>query len=218
MINVAQNPALLGYLRDIRLSGIKRQTKREDGYAARGANRQGDASDESGEAKTPGFERGRKEAEQQFERRVEELKSEWEAEHRTEVVQALETLNTSIHKQMSQVFKSLEKHMMMLAAEAAIRLTAGIPVTSDMVEACVREAVAPVENDSEVMIILNPEDYALLEQHQSSLLNRAGAHPVFKFRSDAKIARGGCLVETKFGELDARRETKIELLRKAVNE
>jgi len=67
-------------------------------------------------------------------------------------------------------------------------------------------------------VVLNPNDLALLEQHQSALLNRAGGAAVLRFRPDARIDRGGCLVETKFGEIDARRETKIELLRKAVNE
>lgn len=219
MINVAQNPAFLGYLRDIRLSGIKRQLKRDpefDSQNGRGVDES--AEDELRNREQAGFERGQKEAEEQFSHRTEELRGEWEAEHRAEVVKALEQLNANIHGQMADVFKALEKHMVMLAAEAAIRLTSGIPVTADMVEAYVREAVAPVEHDSEVTIVLNPEDFALLEQHKSSLLNRAEAHPVFKFRCDPKIERGGCLVETKFGELDARKETKIELLRKAVNE
>lgn len=211
MINVAQNPAIFGYLRDIR---IKRQLKRDSELGDRN-----EAADELlRNREQSAFERGQREAEGKFAGQTEQLRCEWETEHRAEVVKALEELNASIHRQMSDVFKALEKHMVMLAAEAAIRLTAGIPVTADMVEAYVREAVGPVENDTEVTIILNPEDYALLEQHQSSLLNRAGAHPVFKFRCDQKVGRGGCLVETKFGELDARRETKIELLRKAVNE
>lgn len=219
MINVAQNPAFLGYLRDIRLSGIKRQLKQGPGLDDQNGRRTDErAEEELSNREQTGFERGQKEAGEQFAQRTEELRSEWEAEHRAEVVKALEQLNSSINQQMTDVFKALEKHMVMLAAEAAIRLTSGIPVTADMVEAYVREAVAPIENDSEVTIVLNPEDHALLEQHKSSLLNRAGAHPVFKFRCDEKIGRGGCVLETKFGELDARRETKIELLRKAVNE
>ena len=75
-----------------------------------------------------------------------------------------------------------------------------------------------IEHDTEITVVLNPNDLALLEQHQSALLNRTGGAAVLRFRPDAKIGRGGCLVETKFGEIDARRETKIELLRKAVNE
>ena len=36
------------------------------------------------------------------------------------------------------------------------------------------------------------------------------------FQSTDTVSRGGCLVHTRFGTIDARRETKIELLQKAM--
>ncbi|MBI4659594.1 MAG: hypothetical protein HY735_12205 [Verrucomicrobia bacterium] len=165
-----------------------------------------------------GFERGQQEAEQRCAQRVEDSRREWESNHRAEVIRILENLNRSVHSQVAEMFKSLEKHVVLLAAEAAIKLTSGIPISADAVEAYVREAVNLVEHDTEITVVLNPEDLALLEQHQSTLLNKAGGSTILRFRPDPKTSRGGCLVETKFGELDARRETKIELLKRAVNE
>lgn len=219
MVKVANSVSVLGHLRDIRLSVSKRPMN-GNGHIGNGSARSSlEASDEALQAREQaGYERGRREAEERLARQSETLRQEWEASHRTEVVQVLENLNKSVHGQMADVFKALEKHVVMLAAEAAVKLTSGIPISADMVEAYVREAMNLVEHDTEIAIVLNPEDLALLEQHQSSLLNRAGTHPVVKFRADPKLNRGGCLVETKFGELDARRETKIELLKKAVNE
>lgn len=221
MVKIASNVSFV-QLRDIRVSSAKpvgagngakvsplRESSRRAAVAAEEALK---ASEQAG------YERGRKEAEQECARQAEQMRSEWEAKHRADTIRILEELNKSVHVQMSEAFKSLEKHVVMLAAEAAIRLTSGIPVSADMVEAYVREALNLVEHDTEITVILHPDDLALLEQHQSSLLNRAGTTPVLKFRSDVKISRGGCLMETRFGELDARRETKIELLRKAVNE
>jgi len=222
MVKIANNVSILGPLRDIRVVGFKpRSNGNGNGHLAKSAPRI-DLHPDNDEAlqarERAGYERGKKEAEDNFSRQMETLRSEWESSHRNEVLEALEALNRNVHQQMAETFKSLEKHLIMLAAEAAIKLTAGIPISADMVEAYVTEAMNHVEQDTEVTIILNPDDLALLEQHQSSLLNRAGAYPVIRFRPDPKMGRGGCLIETKFGELDARRETKIEMLKKAVNE
>ncbi len=219
MVKIASNVSIFGQLRDIRLSGSKPQMT-GGGLGAINAPRiVFETTEESLQTREQaGYERGQKEAEERSVRKVEELRSEWETGHRADVIRVLEALNKSVHGKMTEMFRSLEKHVVMLAGEAAIKLTSGIPISSDMVEAYVGEAMTLVEQDTEVAIILHPEDLVLLEQHQSSLLNRAGAYPIIKFRADPKITRGGCLVETRFGELDARRETKIELLKKAVNE
>ncbi len=218
MVKIANNVTVLGHLRDIRLSVSKPSVN--GGHLRNGSSRPSpELSEEALRAREQaGYERGQMDADQRYARRIEELRQEWEASHRAEVIRVLESLNENVHAQLGEVFKSLEKHVVMLAAEAAIKLTSGIPISADMVEAYVREAMNLVEHDTEIAVVLNPEDLALLEQHESSLLNRAGTHPVVKFKGDPKLSRGGCLVETRFGELDARRETKIELLKKAVNE
>lgn len=218
MVKVAHSVGSLGYLRDIRIATVK-STASANGSARAVL----EAAEETLRAREEaGYERGKREAEEEHARRLEELRrqwqAEWEASHRAEIIRTLESLTANVYQQLSDVFKALEKHTVVLAGEAAVKLTSGIPVSTDMVEACIREAMNLVEQDTEITVVLNPRDLALLEEHKSALLNRAGAHPVLKFRSDEKISRGGCVLETKFGELDARRETKIELLKKAVNE
>lgn len=224
MVKVANNVATFRYLRDIRIS-VSKPPGNGAANSNGGPNHRTvlEAAEEALQAREEaGYERGRREAEEQHQKNLEELRKqwqqEWEAAHRAEAIRILEALNKNVHQQLSDTFKALEKHAIMLAGEAAIKLTAGIPLSADMVEAYVREAMNLVEQDTEITIIINPQDLALLEQHQSSLLNRAGATPVIRFRPDDKIGRGGCRLETRFGEMDARRETKIELLRKAVNE
>ena len=219
MVNVANNVSIFGHLRDIRLASFKPRINANGASASTSHRSAPEISEEDLRTREQaGYERGQSEAEQRFAQKAEELRREWESDHRTDVVRVLEDLNKSLQTQVMEMFKSLEKHVIMLAAEAAIKITSGIPISADMVEAYVREAMNLIEHDTEITVVLHPEDLALLEQHQSSLLNRAGGSSILKFRPDAKINCGGCLIETKFGELDARRETKIELLKKAVNE
>jgi flagellar assembly protein FliH len=219
MVKIAHNVSSLGYLRDIRIAVTKprRSGSGPDGNPTTQSVLQ--AAEEALQTREEaGYERGKRDAQEQHSRQIEQMRQEWETAHRAEIVRLLEKLNGNVNQQISETFKALEKHLILLAAEAAIKLTSGIPISADRVEACVREALNLVEQDTEITVFVNPQDLALLEEQQSALLNGSGANPGLKFRSDEKITRGGCLLTSKFGELDARLETKIELLKKAVNE
>jgi flagellar biosynthesis/type III secretory pathway protein FliH len=63
---------------------------------------------------------------------------------------------------------------------------------------------------------LNPADLELLRQVNSPLLLPHHDAAGMRFQAGADIDRGGCRVQTRFGVLDARREVKIELTKKAV--
>ena len=217
MIKVANDGSALGQLRDIRLSGFRQIGK--PSYANGVRNGAAEPQEDLLQAKErAGYQRGRQDAEEQNAKRMNQLRQELDETQQARVVELMVELNRAVNLQLSEMFKSLEKHVVMLAAEAAIKLTSGIPISADLIEAHVREAMSMVEQETEIAVRLNPEDLALLEKHQSTLLNRTDSTPVLRLRPDAKVSRGGCILETKFGELDARRETKIELLKRAVNE
>ena len=103
-----------------------------------------------------------------------------------------------------------------LALEAAQKIVAGLPVDVEMVEATVREALRQAEDTAEIIIQLHPDDLALLRQHQVEILNGLPESGPLRFSPRPKSARGGCLVQTRFGLIDARRETKIEQLRQSL--
>ena len=122
----------------------------------------------------------------------------------------------SIRDAVPQVVRDSETAVLHLAIETAQRLVAALPVSAEMVEASVREALGQVADTSEVTVLLNPEDLALLEQHQAEGSAAVVGRPQLAFRSSAEVTRGGCLVLTRFGVVDGRRETKVELMKKAV--
>ena len=217
MIKVENGLVALGQLRDIRLSGFKQIARPQNGYGAR--NGAPESSEDSLQAKErAAYQRGRQDAEEQSAKRMNQLRQELDGSQQARAIELMTELNRTVNGQLGEMFKALEKHVVMLAAEAAIKLTAGIPISADLIEANVRETMSLVEQETEVAVRLHPEDLALLEKHQSGLLNRPDSSPILRLRPDPKVSRGGCILETKFGELDARRETKIELLKRAVNE
>jgi flagellar biosynthesis/type III secretory pathway protein FliH len=82
----------------------------------------------------------------------------------------------------------------------------------------VREALAQAEETAELQIQLNPQDLEVLRQADSSLLDPHGAGTKIIFIGAAEVSRGGCLARTRFGTIDTRRETKLELIRQSLAE
>ena len=76
-----------------------------------------------------------------------------------------------------------------------------------------REALRQAEDTAEIIIQLHPDDLALLRQHNSPVLEGLPETGPLRFIGSAEVTRGGCIVQTRFGLVDARRETKMEQLR-----
>ncbi|MCC6221072.1 MAG: hypothetical protein IT291_07525 [Deltaproteobacteria bacterium] len=60
-------------------------------------------------------------------------------------------------------------------------------------------------------IVVNPEDVKILEEAKEQLRQIAGSGDIL-IQADPTIARGGCIVRSAFGEVDARIETLIDVV------
>ncbi len=63
-----------------------------------------------------------------------------------------------------------------------------------------------------VQLIVHPEDRAVLEAAHGELKRIAGGAKI-TFESDATLSRGGCVLKTEFGEVDASIESLLEALK-----
>jgi flagellar assembly protein FliH len=142
--------------------------------------------------------------------------SEQLVQQRAEVMALQTGVLASLRQTIPQITRDCERALVTLALEAAQRLVAGLPISLDLIEAAVKEACAAVEETTEFAVLLHPEDLAMLERANSPLLLPQGGHERIHFQSSAQVTRGGCVVQTRFGVIDARRETKMELLQRAL--
>jgi flagellar biosynthesis/type III secretory pathway protein FliH len=60
-------------------------------------------------------------------------------------------------------------------------------------------------------VLLNPEDYEMLQSNAP--LPSASNGERTRFKASLDVTRGGCILQTRFGVVDARRETKFEALK-----
>jgi len=167
-----------------------------------------EAVDLAAEREQAAYERGRHEGENALR---EQLISQ-----RNEMASLLNGVIESLRKTVPQLVQETESALIQLALESAQKIVAGMPINPKMVEAVVREALQQVEDSADVTIQLHPEDLALLQKHKSDVLKNAPGSKPLQFTASPEVTRGGCLVRTRFGIIDARRETKLDQLREAI--
>jgi len=136
---------------------------------------------------------------------------------RNETVELQRGILASLRAALPKVAHEAESALIDLALESAKKIVAGMPIDAAMVEHTVREALRQAEDTAEIIIQLHPDDLALLREHQSKILNGLPESGPLRFAHSAEITRGGCMIQTRFGLIDARRETKIEQLRQSLS-
>ena len=155
------------------------------------------------------YQRGRTEGDQACGQQLLQQRQEME-------VLQLGVLN-SLQQLLPQVLQAAEPSLIQLALASAQKMIAGLPIDAALIEAVVREALQQVQDTAEITVQLHPDDLALLHKHESPLLQGSARGGPIRFGSSPEATRGGCLVQTRFGIIDARRETKIEQLQISLN-
>jgi flagellar assembly protein FliH len=137
-------------------------------------------------------------------------------QQRNEIAELQNGVISSLKQMLPQIAREMESTLIELALEAAKKIVNGVKIDAKIVETVVREALTQVQDTSDVSIRLHAEDLALLRKHKSPLLEGLPETGPLRFTASDDVSRGGCIVQTRFGLIDAQRETKLELLRKAV--
>jgi flagellar assembly protein FliH len=154
------------------------------------------------------FERGCREGERAL--------SEQLMRQRSELTELQNGVLDSLRQAVVQVTHDSEGAMVALALEIAGKVVADTPISSEIVEAAVREALAQVEQQGNLVVSLNPMDFELLQQANAPLLLADVGGERLRFQTSPKVSRGGCLVHTRFGVIDAQRETKFKALKQSI--
>lgn len=121
---------------------------------------------------------------------------------------------SALEQAVPQVVRQTEDAMIALAFEIAQKLVADLPITRELVAAAVREALTQVEDTAEFKVVLHPDDLELLGADPAHGLGGETSGKKMRFSSSRDVSRGGCLVQTRFGTIDTRRETKLAQIAK----
>lgn len=121
-----------------------------------------------------------------------------------------------IHKQNEEFLKQLEKHVLNLVCEISEKIIGERIQASDQVLlGMVKQALLAVMG-SKLTIYLNSDDLERLRGQEPKLTACLDAMQTMSLRSSANVIKGGCVIESEMGTIDAQLEIQMNAIRRAL--
>lgn len=122
----------------------------------------------------------------------------------------------AIGKLRSQLYAQVEREVVKLAIEVAKKIVhREIQADRDIIQTLVKVALSHVADKSAVTVHLHPVDYNYLLEHRAELTRGADEGRDIVLLADKSMDRGGCLIETECGDIDARIEEEFRELERS---
>ncbi|UCD77012.1 MAG: hypothetical protein JSW26_16460 [Desulfobacterales bacterium] len=111
----------------------------------------------------------------------------------------------------AETYHHIEKEVVELALAIARKVVCReIETGREVVLGVAREALARIEDPGEIKIKMNPADLQFVNETKHQLSGLIGSMDNVSFEAEENIQSGGCIIETNFGEIDARIENQIQ--------
>lgn len=91
-----------------------------------------------------------------------------------------------------------------------------IEVNPDSVLSVARCALRKVVDSTKIKIRINPSDIKTVENHKDKILGQLGKNSAIRIESDGTIQRGGCIIETSFGDIEAQIDKQYQIIEQAL--
>jgi len=151
----------------------------------------------------------------------------WEAAIRSEVepqrarIQeeqaALLALTGSIQERLQRLSTELERDAFRFALAVAGRIVrAAVEEDREIVIREIREGVRRVVGVDSIILRINPADEPYVREHRETILTSADSVRQLVIEPDQAIERGGCIIETASGTIDARIATQLKQIEAAL--
>ena len=92
-----------------------------------------------------------------------------------------------------------------------------ITTNRDIVHGVLRNAIRQVIDRDGIVVRLNPEDYRYMMEVNPGIIDGLGDIKNMSIVEDGSIRRGGVIIDTSSGEVDARLEQQLHEVRKAMS-
>jgi type III secretion protein L len=115
-----------------------------------------------------------------------------------------------------RVWRETEKDLLRLAVRLAEKII-GRELKTDKktVTDIVAAALQNARQQEKLTVRVNPADLSLIEEERERFLP-SGRAQFIDFVADPRVASGGCLIESEVGTIDARLETQLRVLKRAL--
>ena len=134
--------------------------------------------------------------------------------------QEIEPVLKSLHQALVQlqdlrteVYKTIEKEVVELALAIARKIVCQeVKINKELVLCVAKEALRKAEVPGEIKVKLNPSDHQFIKKNKDQLTHLLHHIENVTFEAEPSISRGGCVIETALGEIDARIEKQLNVV------
>jgi flagellar biosynthesis/type III secretory pathway protein FliH len=135
----------------------------------------------------------------------------------TPALEALAQASEAVQASQHQRAERLEAHAVDLALFLAEKVIGGaLAVEPDRVVEAVRGALRGIVERERITVLVHPEDLELVRDAMDGLRTTLGGIEHCEVQAERRVSRGGAVVRTPDGDVDARVETKLQRAREVV--
>lgn len=117
--------------------------------------------------------------------------------------------------EQEQFLKSANRDLMDLAFKIAEKIIGKqLEMEPETIIAIVKQAMQTVRQSKQLTIRVHPEDAKLLKENEEELQETLGRQRILDLVEDKKVHRGGCIIESEIGTVEAQLQTQLDRLKK----
>lgn len=162
-------------------------------------------------ATSDGRQSGLRQAHDQIEARARELGGQMLAEKLRHVLPALDAAVSGLQVERDRWLASWEGSAVNLAVAIAEKiLRSELESHPELAVPIISEALQLAAGQPHVQVTMHPQDIELIQQAGIELAQKLNTLGEGKLVADERISRGGCLIDTRHGVIDARLETQLD--------
>lgn len=122
----------------------------------------------------------------------------------------------TFEQNMAKMREEFSRMLAPIALKAAQKIVGeAFTLSDDLIYKIVENAIKPVLQHKRVTIFVNRDDLQFLERHRNDLKKLFESVEVLSIRERSDVSKGGCVVETEGGIINARLENQWAVLERA---
>ena len=162
----------------------------------------------------------KRQLDQQFEKGFSDgqksVKDSYEKEYTERISEKYDSVNNitlQLDKKIIEYESVFEKVVIDLSVSIAEKIIKKEVNRETIINDVLKESIKKVIGSNKIFVKLNPNDFEIINQESQAQFNNDSYNKI-KFESDERIEKGGCLVETEIGNVDARISSQLNEISK----
>lgn len=135
------------------------------------------------------------------------------------IIENIENLLDEMSRLRADIVKRYEKDILGLVCSVAEKVVHHqVNLNGATIRETVIRAIQLATEKRSILLKVNPEEFDYIDRLKPEIFKRFNELASIEVVSNPSVRRGGCFLETPFGDVDARLETQMEMIRQCLDE